>query len=110
MSEIEYTPGPWWIDSDKKNSSDASIGSTNRTSGHPIWIGRVYGEGVLSGDLSKRDANAALIAAAPDLLVALTGLVKEISRKKMDVRKDYSLMVELAEATKAIMKATGQES
>ena len=54
-------------------------------------------------------ANAALIAAAPDLLAALEDLRKKLrAHVKLDVRKHYSLMVADAAASSAIHQARGE--
>ena len=54
-------------------------------------------------------ANARLIAAAPELLDALESLTKEINLGKLNVKKDFSLLVAHANATKMIAKATGKD-
>ena len=53
-------------------------------------------------------ANARLIAAAPDLLEALESLTAEISLKKVNIRKDFSLINAHANALKMIIKARGE--
>lgn len=53
------------------------------------------------------EENMRLILSAPDLLLALRGLVREVNLSKLNVRKDFSLINAHAAATKAIRKATG---
>ena len=68
----KHTPGPW----DWRNIDDLRQAKSTRTDGR-------YGESVLYASydydrgpyLETTDANRALIAAAPDLLAALTQLV-----------------------------------
>ena len=58
MSKPEHTPGPWFL-----NRSGAGM---SYLVGPPQWAGAI-----------EREADANLIAAAPDLLEALQGLVDE---------------------------------
>jgi len=58
---------------------------------------------------TETEANARLIAAAPDLLDALKNVLDELHKHhKMNVKKDYSLMVADSVARKAIAKAEGR--
>lgn len=52
--------------------------------------------------------NQKLCQAAPELLEALKLLVKEVNLPKLNVKKDFSLMVAHAAALKALNKATGE--
>ena len=116
----KHTPGPWEIY--KPWTTDEATG---KGIPHPYkwWIkpesnknGYVLAE---VGDLycAKNDdlngqnkANAALIAAAPDLLEALKLLRDEIhALRLLDVKKHYSLCVADAAAGKAIHKTEGRE-
>jgi len=101
--ETKHTPGPWTFDHD----------------GEAMFV---YRDAVSDDDcesicdLCKHQpddlqlANARLIAAAPDLLEALAQLRLKLrlSRIKMDVREDFSLMVADAAAGTAIFKAIGK--
>lgn len=65
-----HTPGPWRVhmaDSDKTHSGDIAVYGHSKTN-MGRCIARVYGEGFLSNIVKERDANARLIAAAPELL------------------------------------------
>lgn len=109
-SMATHTPGPWHvvevydgITSPKPNglvyakiqAADGSVG----------FAGAYLSREGKPNDEAK--ANAALIAAAPDLLAALEGLRRELRQHiKLDVKKHYSLMVWDAAAGQAIRKAT----
>jgi hypothetical protein len=91
--EIKHTPGPWEVRSDD--------------SGQHHWITPVVGGGygcagdrymAVSGCIDVNDAR--LIAAAPDLLAALQGVVR-VADRATD---------EFDAARAAIAKATGSES
>lgn len=66
----KHTPGPWSVYEVKseyeRRNFDRSFGSISQKTGNPIHLGRVYN--VIGVDI---DANAHLIAAAPDMLEAL---------------------------------------
>ena len=89
----QHTPGPW------------SNKGRNQVPGLPhsavvatTLIARVYSTHF--GDDAQEEANADLIAAAPDLLAALIGVVKVADRAT----------VEFDAARAAIAKATGGEA
>jgi hypothetical protein len=56
-----HTPGPWTYDQEEDNSTD-------------FWVFQTNGPARIACEVSERDA--ALIAAAPDLLAALIEAVK----------------------------------
>jgi hypothetical protein len=67
---------------------------------------------VLPGQSAEeQQANARLIAAAPDLLEALRGLLRETKAKNPSpkVGKDFSLLVYIEAARKAIARAEGEQ-
>lgn len=51
------------------------------------------------------EANAKLIAAAPELLAALQDMLAEFGNQRFKVRRDFSKMVKIEAARKAIAKA-----
>lgn len=59
----------------------------------------------LDGPAEFMGPSVGLIAAAPELLEALKGLVAEIYLSKLNIRKDFSLINAHAYATKIIQKA-----
>lgn len=75
----EHTPGPWHIYSTAhatKSSCDVSIYAETKIHKNPKYLCRVYGEGSMTMyGMERRDANARLIAAAPEMLEALEDLV-----------------------------------
>ena len=105
---MSHTPGPWIARCD-----DQTEGLKRGDNGIRFWS--IRGEGKYRGDMctvhaaehiggvtiDERDANARLIAAAPELLEALQGLVG----KSTDTPGDWSR--EWNAALAAIAKATG---
>jgi len=92
MSKYKHTPGPWRIE-------EGTYYACIRTAAGVIADMRFVGGAV------RNTADVSLIAAAPDLLDALQGLVKELSDS------DDEGLIENAEpmiaARAAIAKATG---
>jgi|GraSoiStandDraft_51_1057287.scaffolds.fasta_scaffold1412965_2 hypothetical protein len=90
MSDLKYEPAPWEVN-DQRDSSWMNnamyIGSANTG----LIIARVY------TDKGDEEANARLIAAAPELLEALKAVVSVADRAT----------VEFDMARAAIAKATG---
>ena len=84
MTEAKRTPGPWHI----MEGTDWVIVSPE------VSVAAVY---TPRGDPEVRQANARLIAAAPDMLAALEGLIHDFDRLKAE---------EIARA--AIAKAKGE--
>lgn len=93
-----HTPGPWRIVSlfAVENSKQVLVADCHTHSGATD---------------DEREANARLIATAPELLQALEGLTKELRSSgifnKLNVRKHFSLLNADAAATKAIAEAKG---
>jgi hypothetical protein len=93
----QHTPGPW-----RAEVSGDTVYITSETYGD---VARVR-EG--DGD-DRREANIRLIAAAPELLEALDGILNNLwEDRKRNVKRDYSLMVYEAQAKAAIAKAKGE--
>ena len=86
---LDHSPAPWSAD------PEGEVAYTIEDAlGVPIcdvYIGTEHDEG-----------NERLIVASPELYEALRGLVKEVGRLKLDVRKDFSLMNQHACATKIL--------
>ena len=117
----KHTPGPWMIydDGDDEDSSDIiNVWIDDRDGGEKYDIAAM----LLDRPVGERKANARLIAAAPDLLAALEGLVGwfglygyllhtafdsgEIDESQLDW---LGLHKVLDNATAAIAKARGGE-
>lgn len=104
-TKATHTPGPWvspGTDGDDRVVCAAMQGK-RRTLAH------VYGE-----DADARDANANLIAAAPDLLAALEWLAREVRASAPMMRECIgntnlnALMLREEQARAAIAKAKGE--
>lgn len=92
------TPGRWIATDDFINVCSADTGKI---------IACLDSEGAPDIGPKESLANAYLIAAAPDLLSALQGMVQEFGNQKFDVRKDYHKMVAMEAAKTAIAKTAG---
>ena len=103
----KHTPGPWMVESDGKE--DATVTAFTAVHHNPVYICRVYGEGVLAraGDSTEeRAANARLIASAPDLLVTLRELLADCTDTDGGLLRPTHYVVDRARA--AIAKAEGR--
>ncbi len=99
-----HTPGPWHVQDGTYHpySPIPVIGSHRDKQNVPATIASVATRNILSGEA---EANAALIAAAPELLAALRDLTVPLSRGW--IVSDMTLRLEAARA--AIAKAEGTE-
>ncbi len=100
------TPGPWRVrdlnDDFGKNAPQIATLADADGFGKPIASVCYLSE-------PEREANARLIAAAPDLLAALESLRAQLrAHVRMDVKKHYSLMAAEVAADKAIRRARGE--
>ncbi|MGS6394294.1 hypothetical protein ACVG01_17090 [Pseudomonas aeruginosa] len=104
MSKQSHTPGPWEIE----RYSDGLIqivGNIRAVSDHEEHVTTVV-EAVTRGD----EANARLIAAAPELLEALQGMIEVYGGQYNDdcLPKSSTELELIQQARAAIAKATGQ--
>ena len=80
MSQSKHTPGPWMVDpkflSEVQTSDDKTVCSAwhQHADGATITV-----TGILACSLEESAANARLIAAAPDLLIALVWAMGKIN-------------------------------
>lgn len=120
MSEVKHTPGPWEINwyictADAKDVAHAKSNGRTLSVGDEFW--RVpYSIGPLSTDhnhwagdhLAVDEANARLIAAAPDMLEALKLVIEEKAPRYHDCTDDGLPKCAWCFAEDAIAKAEGR--
>lgn len=96
---MTHTPGPWQIGGEliSKEGSNLEIAS--------VWSKSANRR--FSPSQSEADANARLIAAAPELLEALQTLLDKVDHKRYNVRTDLDFFLADAAAQTAIARATG---
>jgi hypothetical protein len=98
MSKSKHTLGPWFI-RERQNSSISPVIIAEVASGYTIcWVNDDDSDGIQAGD-------AALIAAAPDLLKQLEQVLESIERE------DWTLLGSSAATLAircAILKAKGE--
>lgn len=91
----KHTPGPW-----TNRGRIPQPGLPHSTVAAKTLIARVYSEAF--GDIEQEEANARLMAAAPELLEALENLLRYLETDDM---RD----LDMNKARAAIAKATGEE-
>jgi hypothetical protein len=97
MPETKHTPGPWAFTEGRKDMRQAS--AVHKAGDKEFLIAHVICENMNMAQRTEDIANARLMAASPDLLVALQGFL----HADPDV-----FAAELAAARAAIAKATGK--
>jgi hypothetical protein len=98
MNESKFTPGPWHWDDTVWNYDPAQ---------QAPWLVDGNDERILSGEIHCNEANARLIAAAPELLESLKRMT-DMWNSICDVMGwDPEHNVQYGEAHAAIAKATG---
>lgn len=101
-----HTPGPWLPHRYKHVFMGEKLAVVRQGDSRKSLIAEI-GPSEFGPSRSECEGNARLIAAAPELLAALEGLTKEIHLGSLHVRKDFSVLVAHAAATKAIADAKG---
>ena len=109
----KHTPGPWITDDYSKN--DVARHVMNGNGNGPVYIARVplqSAAGMRTNAYSAQEANARLIAAAPDLLEALRAADWYIGQLEPFVYgpDDDGIHEERAKVKAAIAKATGEQA
>lgn len=103
MSEAKHTPGPWIADGGYISSATAI-----KSNGAPVHVADPYVDESLLAS-SEVDANARLIAAAPQLLAACKMMDKWIERDLSDdpELEELTLQTVYGSVLEAIAKAEG---
>ena len=115
----QHTKGPWTAHIGEFSYAD-NVGSRPVTFGEDENVGRICVVSAIADrkrntpynapDL-ERDANARLIAAAPDLLEALRPLIHQLEmayEDSEDAANAYGVTEDIARARAAIARATGE--
>lgn len=102
--ETKHTKGEWVA----KQDQDSTGATTIRANGINICFLSYYNKGVKVLDPYEVEANARLIAAAPDLLIALQRLVQFVEWRQDFIVEDHELgeQNQYSDALTAIQKAT----
>jgi hypothetical protein len=105
MKTAQHTPGPWTAHPEE----GAHIGPVVKENAWGEVVALVSYAGAPRGDSAESNANARLIAAAPDLLVALENFVAWHAENFDDFTPEINaqLLCLANNATAAIAKATG---
>ena len=97
--EAKHTPGPWKINGSLITSQAAM--ALTVASAYPPKVGNA------PRDMDERDANARLIAAAPDMRAALGRVVLVLGERSI-LHKDDEVWAMYSEVVAAIAKAEGR--
>ena len=93
---MKHTPGPWYLNLPSNQMGDYLINDIDRSS-----VAQIYRNGLNDG---SDEANARLIAAAPELLAACQAFVEAWQKSSQLEKTDIALRM----AEKAIAHATGE--
>jgi hypothetical protein len=97
MSETKFTPGPWTWDFDRDDEQNAIVWLESDDNMRVCFLAHC-------AKVSETHANAALIAAAPDLYEALAAIVDHETNK----RDFFTWGKKVDAATAALKKARGE--
>jgi hypothetical protein len=108
MNEAKHTPGPWHFCGSQYSASDKpAVTARNTGTGYLTPEGWHYVIPAIDGATNEQaEANARLIAAAPDLLSALAALVDSLASADEEGLLEHAPQMEAARA--AIAAATGR--
>lgn len=96
--EAAHTPGPW-------EALGASAVRTRFVMGDPAWPGLLVAD--INHTMPEARANAALIAAAPEMLDALWGLDRVLNKPGLPMHAD-AVQAAIESARAAIARAEGR--
>lgn len=99
-TETQHTPGPWYL-IDERFLHDKYLVSIGEPNAGGTTVCNILSEP--GDDFGKCKANARLIAAAPDLLAAVRGMIEAYDNDSIAHLEQAS-----REARAAIAKATGE--
>ena len=102
MTQTNHTPGPWSLKMTGWRTNPFAIYSPRRPGAVACVPSRT------SVPLDEQDANARLIAAAPELLAVLEGMDEELSLWGADTIETMNLTARLDAIRAAIAKAKGE--
>ena len=106
MNKITYTPGPWTA---KPNNCYWEIIPINGGSlGIPFAVGECCASEPANRDGGLQEANARLMAAAPELLAQLEAITDRVAAVLRGVAESAELHGMLAASSKLIAKARGR--
>jgi len=109
MKTIQHTPGPWSVAGESCNDHEAYV---IEAGGRTIcWTASSLDDAGIEVITAEDDANADLLAAAPDLLSALESLLEDHKRMFPEAHPHsvikWAECAEVSRAQKAISKAKG---
>ena len=102
--DAKHTPGPWWT----KREGFSTVYVEARIEGG--WIQEVAACGPTEAGQEQQEANARLIAAAPELLEALKEIADYWNRGRNDMAMHDACWHAIHTAEEAIAKATGEQA
>ena len=102
--KTQHTPGPWFIER-RTYDNETTYYCVTASDGHG-WSGNRYMS--VSGCIDEHDAR--LIAAAPELLEALHGMLALDEEHHQRGHCDDDVCAEVRKARAAIAKATGENT
>lgn len=106
MCQPHYTPGPWKLERfNTKNHRGDGDGWYVTAMGDAPDIGEVWFFPPHPDDVQRCRANAALVAAAPELLEALLVLLRDAQAVCTDMAQELELAPAIYQANRAIEKA-----
>lgn len=96
--QVRHTPGPWHLD---PKHEDCILDAQDH---HVVCAGHDYNEeGII-----ENGADARLIAASPDLQLALADLLSEVLSAGFGTATDFNWPTAIANARNALSKAEGE--